>query len=252
MVSSGKVKDAIIMAAGRGNRLLPLTLDCPKCLLEVGGAPILIHQLRCCEICGVERVQIITGHGQAAVHEVCEQSFSGKLEFRHNADFDTTNSLYSLGCAELEPHGEGVMLMNSDVLFHPDLMRNLLDDSRPNVLLADFCDDMGEEEMKICTGKDGKIEAISKAIAPSEGQAENLGVLKVSNEVLAAMFELARPPKPAEGLCWVPDAIHHLRLRFDFYALGIGELPWIEIDYRHDLDRACSEIWPLISGALKH
>lgn len=242
------------MAAGRGNRLLPLTKELPKCLLEVSGTPILVHQIQTLAQAGVRRIQIVTGHGDPLVREACGQLDCAELSFAVNVDFDTTNSLFSLGCSTLEPGEAGLLLLNSDVIFHPELIRRLLGDPRDQVLLSDFSADLGEEEMKICIDADYRVTAISKTIDPMEAQAENLGVLKVGCEAAQVMLRLAREPefacqilKDGQQLRWVPDSIHALRNEFDFHALPTGELPWIEIDFQHDLKRARDVIWPLIA-----
>lgn len=242
------------MAAGRGNRLLPLTKDCPKCLLEVGEAPIIVHQIKALAQAGVRRIQIVTGHGDPLVRDICGRLDCAEISFATNELFDTTNSLFSLGCGTLEPGPAGLLLLNSDVIFHPDLISRLLDDPRPQVLLADFTGVLGEEEMKIRIDADHRITAISKTIDPMTAQAENLGVLKVGPEAARMMQRLAREPELVHqvtqdgmDLRWVPDAIHALRNEFDFYALPTGELPWIEIDFIHDLERARKVIWPRIA-----
>lgn len=240
---------ALILAAGRGNRLLPLTKDRPKCLLEVGGEPVLIHQLRALRLAGVRRFEIVTGHGEAIVRSLCETLAGDGLTFSHNAHYATTSSLFSLGCARTEPGPEGVLILNSDVLFHPALARRLLEDRRPQVLLADTASHLGEEEMKIQMDADCLITAISKSIDPTTAQAENLGVLKVGPEAARAMLALARDPEASADMAWVPDCIHALRHDFQWHALPTAGLPWIEIDYQHDLRRARAEVWPKIATA---
>ena len=210
---------ALIMAAGRGNRLLPLTHDRPKCLVQIAEETMIELQLRALRAAGVERIEIVTGHGDALVRQACAAFAGDGVTFSLNEYFDTTSSLFSLGCVRTEPGEEGVLILNSDVLFHPDLLRRLIDDPRPQVLLADFTGSMGEEEMKICVDPDTRITAISKALDPTLAQAENLGVLKVGREAARRMLELARAPGGGEGLCWIPDAIHALREEFDFHTL---------------------------------
>jgi 5-formyltetrahydrofolate cyclo-ligase len=224
----------VILAAGRGNRLLPLTADRPKCMLKVGDRPILLHQIATLEAVGVRRIEVVIGHGAALVEAACRTLDGERLRFARNEHFDTTTSLWSLGCTTLEPGPEGLMILNSDVLLAPALAARLLADRREQVLLADFGGLLGEEEMKIRADADGRIRAISKALDPATAQAENLGVLKVGREAAVRMLALARDPdSDRRGLCWVPDAIQQLLGEIPFYALSTGGLPWIEIDYAH-------------------
>lgn len=237
---------AVILAAGRGNRLLPLTADRPKCLMTVGERTLLDCQTRALRMAGIEAIQVVTGHGADRVREAC----NGDVTYAHNADFDRTNSIDSLGCIELEIGPAGLMILNSDVLFHPDAVALLLGDARENVLLADFRPGLGEEEMKIVADGDGRLTHISKTIDPHLAHAENLGVLRLGQGAARAMVELARRRDRKPGISWVPDGIHHLRNEFAFHALAIGALPWTEIDYPHDLAAAQEIVYPKIKGAL--
>jgi choline kinase len=237
---------ALIMAAGRGNRLLPLTHDRPKCLLEVGPATILDYQLQALRAAGVERIEIVVGHGEGLVRQTCAGLAGDGVTFSLNEYYATTSSLYSFGCVRTVPDERGFLILNSDVLFHPTLLRRLIDDPREQVLLADFTGSLGEEEMKIIVDNDYRITAISKALDPPAAQAENVGVLKVGQAAAGRMLELARRPGQVEGLCWIPDAIQALVEEFDFFALPTAGLPWIEIDYAHDLKRAREKVWPLL------
>lgn len=237
---------AVILAAGRGNRLLPWTADRPKCLLPVGRRAILEHQIRALRLAGVESIQVITGHGAERVRELID----GTASYAHNADYDRTNSLDTLGFASVPISEAGLLVLNSDVLFHPALLARLLADPRPNVLLADFRAGLGEEEMKIVADESGRILEISKTMDPRLAQAENLGVLRLSREAAARMIELARDKSRDKAIQWAPDGIQSLRGEFDFFALATGGLPWIEIDYPHDLSAANEAIYPQLREAL--
>lgn len=238
---------AIILAAGRGSRLKEYTRDRPKCLLEVGERSIIEHQIQALRLSGVTKIQVVTGYEAGLVHEVCGE----EVIYAHNEHFDTTNSFDSLGCATLEPGPEGLLVLNSDVLFHPALVARLLDDARDNVLLADFNSRLAQEEMKIAVDETGRIRAISKALDPAEAQAENLGVLRLGAAVAHRMLELSRGRERAAGrISWVPDGIHYLRADFAFYAVSAEGLPWTEIDFAEDLMRARNDVYPLLHEAL--
>ena len=238
---------AVILAAGRGNRLLPLTRDRPKCLLEVGPCTILEHQLRALGALGVASIQIVTGHCEQKVRAVCD----GLATYAHNIDHATTNSLDSLGCTTVDVGPGGLVIMNSDVLFHPDLMGRLLADERENVLLADFDSELGEEEMKINVDDRNRIVEISKNLDPRAAHAENLGIVRLGPDAAGRFLQLARTRGATPNILWVPDAIHHLRNEIEFYALATDKLPWIEIDYPHDLERARQSVYPLMHEALR-
>lgn len=247
MTSPKPIPPAVILAAGRGNRLLPLTERIPKCLLEVGGRTILEHQVAALGRAGVTRIQVVTGHGAEHVRATCDRA----VDYAHNAQFDRTTSFDSFACASVEIGAAGLLVLNSDVLFHPDLLDRLIADERENVLLADFDVELGEEEMKIVVDERRRIAHISKTIEPRQAHAENLGVLKLGPDAAHRMTELGGATEEGPKILWVPDAIHHLRDEFDFFALPTDGAPWIEIDYPHDLERARTVVHPRIQGALE-
>jgi choline kinase len=245
MMRAPHVPPVVILAAGRGNRLLPMTKDKPKCLLEVGGRTLLEHQVRALELGGANKIEIITGHGADLVHMIC----NGAATYAHNADFDKTNSFDSLGYTTHDP-SRGLLVMNSDVLFHPELLRRLIFDPRENVLLADFREGLGDEEMKIVVDENQRIQQISKKMNAAEAHAENLGVLKLGGAAATALLELSRCRTRDTRVSWVPDGINALCDRFEFHALAAGDLPWTEIDFFEDLERAEAVVFPKIREAL--
>ena len=163
---------ALILAAGQGRRLLPLTEDRPKCLLALGERNFIEFQIDALRRAGVSDIGIVTGFYSEDVRKAC----GPERRYFHNADFETTNSLYSFMQAG-DYVNQGCLLFNSDVVFHPALLDLLLNDPLPNVLLADFDAKLGEEEMKIVCDEKRRVIEISKDIAPWEAQAENLGLL---------------------------------------------------------------------------
>lgn len=238
---------ALILAAGRGSRLKDFTRDRPKCLLEIGNRTIIEHQIRALNLSGVSQIQVITGYRDDLVVEIC----ADRVTYAHNADYDTTNSFDSFGRATITPPPGGLLVLNSDVIFHPGLIRRLIGDPGENVLLADFRSSLADEEMKIAVDADNRILAISKSMDPAQAQAENLGVLRLGPEAANRMLELSRRDgRPGANIAWVPDGIHYLRHEFVFRALSVTGLPWTEIDFPEDLMRARNEIYPLIRQAL--
>ena len=116
--------------------------------------------------------------------------------------------------------------------------------------MTDFRSDMGEEEMKVVTSN-GVIKEISKNIPPSAADGENVGMIKLGAEGARLVFDVAEGfAKQGEWNFWVPFAIQNLIDRHTFYAISTDSLPWIEIDYQHDLERARDEILPAIRRLL--
>lgn len=239
------ITQAIILAAGRSRRLGRLTERMPKCLLSLDGATIIDHQIATLRACGITRISIVTGFCDAMVRSHCGAGFDYIL----NADFDTTNSIYSLWLALRQVAGPFVVL-NSDVVFHPGILTALLASERPDALTVSLQNGMGEEEMKVKLEGD-RIVDIRKDMDPAGADGENVGVLKFSADggrlLLDKTGELV-----ARGVvnAWAPRAFQELCARHPLYAVSTQELPWIEIDFPEDLEKARADIYPRIISAL--
>jgi choline kinase len=240
------IRKAILLAAGRGGRLHPLTKDRPKALLRVGDRTIIEHQIASLRSAGIEEITIVTGHGETIVKRTCGDG----VRYIHNSLYDRTNSLYSLWLAR-EFGRDGCLVLNCDVLFHPRILRALLDSPHADCLLVDFRSELGEEEMKVVT-RNGKITQISKNIPPTDADGENVGVIKLGAVGARLVFDVAEEcAKQGQWSFWVPFAVQSLLERHSFYAVPTNRLPWIEIDYVHDLERARKEVLPAIVKSLE-
>jgi choline kinase len=232
---------AIILAAGESRRLGDLTRDIPKCCLEVGERSLLEHQVAALRAAGVVDVTVVSGHAE----DVLRRVGGPDLDYLRNDVYRTTNSIYSLWLARDLAVG-GFVLMNGDVLFDPRLLRRLLDDPREDVLTYDPTSVLEEEEMKIRLDGD-RVAAMSKELSTAESHGENVGLLKFGKDGSAALFaELETIIGEGTVGTWAPFAFDRLSRTRPLYALPTDGLPWIEIDFPEDLDRARREIWPAI------
>ena len=128
---------AVILAAGQGTRLRPLTDHRPKCLVEVEGQPILRYQLEAlCDV-GVRECVIVVGHRAAQVRRAFGSRFRGlSITYVENPVFETTNNIYSLWLVRRQIAGE-MLLLEGDLLFDPALLRAVLDTPHENVAVVD-------------------------------------------------------------------------------------------------------------------
>lgn len=232
--------NVIILAAGQGRRLSPHTDNRPKCLLPLGDSTFLQFQIDLLRHAGIESIAVVTGFCAEQVRETCRDS----VVYYHNAEFNSTNSLYSLMQAE-EFAQDGCLVMNSDVVFHPDLLTSLLTSPRPNALLADFDSVLGEEEMKVVCDEEKRVLGISKDIAPWKANGENLGLIRMGAEAARAVLSESRiAASTGQRNLWVPQGVARVLDRIPFHAIPIDGRPWIEVDYLHDLERASREVYP--------
>lgn len=236
------INKAIILSAGKGGRLHPLTTDRPKGLIKLNDKTIIEYQLEFLHAAGIKNIAIVLGHCAEFVKQILGSSYT----YFYNEKYKHTNSLYSFWVARDFLANDGTLVLNSDVVFHPQLLSNLLNAKAENALLIDFSSHLGEEEMKVMT-ENGIIKRISKNIAPEEAEGENVGIVKLSPEGARALVSVAEHCiKHEDWNLWVPDGIDLILEQITFYAVPTNNLPWIEIDYFHDLVRAFQKILPLI------
>lgn len=126
MIVSPSPKSAVILAAGFGSRLRPLTDLRPKPLVAVGGTPILFNALRHLEAVGVEDVTIVVGYRKDAIQYACGRRF-GKLDINYveSSVYDATGNAYSLWLARHTLLKGDTYLLEGDVFFELDALRNL-------------------------------------------------------------------------------------------------------------------------------
>ena len=247
----------VILAAGRGRRLMPLTQQLPKCLIEIGGEPLLMHLLRALKKAGVRRVEIIIGFGAEQVVAMYERvplfAEGGEILFTHHPEWRTGDELAGLGLSSIaDGDAAGMLVCQADVLLAPELLPRLLMASKGNTLLAELEGVLGEEEAKLQLDGEGRIVAAGAALDPSLSQAAFAGMAKFGAIATEHLLIAARNAELREllGLRTLCDAVHQLRAELDFYVAAVAGEPWIEIDYHHDLARARHKVWPAIMSKL--
>jgi choline kinase len=128
---------AIILAAGQGTRLRPLTDSCPKCLVEVRGKPILQYQLESLSEAGVRECIIVVGHRATQVRNAFGTRFRDlSIKYVENRIFDRTNNIYSLWLARRQIT-EDTMLLEGDLVFESGLLTDLRKNPWENVAVVD-------------------------------------------------------------------------------------------------------------------
>ena len=238
---------AIILAAGRGLRLNAACGDIPKCLLRVGGKTLIERQLTSIRRLRIQDVVVVVGFKSVQVRAACPEG----IRFIENPIFDRTNSLYSLWLARNELH-DGFLVLNSDVLFHPALLRRLLESEYEDALLVSLREGnvplLGEEEMKVRVDG-GLLLDISKSMPPVEAHGENVGIARFGTAGARLFIELMNS-EIARGAHreWVPRVFQRFVGQRNFHVVDTAPYPWIEIDFPEDYHQAVAEVLPMLDG----
>ena len=237
---------AIILAAGKGARLNGVDLK-PKCLFEVGGRTLLDRQLSALGEAQMDEIILVLGFEAERIRRCCPSPTSFVL----NSRFEETSSLYSLWLAR-EHLTDGFIVLNCDVLFHPQLLTKLLSAPVEDALLVDYVDKqhnhLGEEEMKVKV-TDGLVVDIRKDMAPADADGENVGMVKFSRQGARRLIEDMDSLISRGGeRDWAPRAFREFAARYPLHAISTDDYPWIEIDFPEDYRRAQAEIFPRIDA----
>jgi choline kinase len=185
---------AILLAAGEGKRLRPLTDNCPKCLVKLRGKPLLEYQLATFQRCGVTDIVIVTGYKQEALQPYQLRSY-------HNDQYSTTNMVHSLFCAEAE-FNEDVIISYTDILFEPRVLQALLnaeadfavtiDKGWQNLWQFRMDDPLTDAETLKVDDADFITEIGKKASSYREIQGQYIGLFKISRRVLGQVSQFYR------------------------------------------------------------
>ena len=234
---------ALILAAGRGLRLDNIAGNIPKCLLKVGTVSLIERQILSLRDANVDRIAVVVGYKSDVVRQACGSG----VEFVENEYYDRTNSLYSLWLARELLLG-GCVIMNSDVLFHPQLLKDLITAQCEDALLVSYCNEaeaqLGEEEMKVKVSS-GRVVDIAKDIDPREADGENVGIAKFGSEGAKLLVDQMNAIISAgETHHWAPRAFQEFAIRRPLHAIGTRGYPWTEIDFPEDYRRATEQILP--------
>lgn len=231
---------AVILAAGCGTRLGSAAGGLPKCLVPVGGRPILHHQLEALARAGVGKVLVVTGYQAEAVRG----SGGSRAEYLLNPQYASTNSIYSFFLAR-ERVRPPFVLLHGDTVFDPAILEALLK-AGPDALAYDSSSGQDPEHMKVDV-RDGRIVDISKEVARERTSGESVGMLYLGEEGAREAFGKAEAliAAGAAGSYWAA-AVRECGVQ----AVDVAGLTWTEIDTPQDLERARSEHWPRIAQKL--
>ncbi len=232
---------AIILSAGRGSRLLPLTQDRPKCLLPLDSATLVEWQVRQLACCGVDEIVVVVGFGAADVAAVLGRLQHPGLAIRtlYNPFFDVADNLGSCWLARAEMDRDFIIL-NGDTLFETEILRRLLASPRaPITVTIDHKANYDADDMKVQL--DGtRLVQIGKTLALDDVDGESIGML-LFRDAGPRLFSVAvdRAMHSAEGVRWFYlQVIDTLASTGCVQTLSIEGLEWGEVDYAPDLARA--------------
>jgi len=234
---SGAIK-AIILAAGQGRRLLPLTADRPKCLIDLSGRSLLLWQLEALSLAGVTEALIVTGFGADKVEAAIAEGAPAGMRVRSffNPFYAQADNLATCWMVRQEFAG-GCLILNGDTLIEPEIARRLLAaPAAPITVTVDRKDAYDADDMKV-SARGSQLQAIGKTLTAAETNAESIGFLRFEAEG-AALFtaEIEQTMRSPDGLGkWYLSAIHRIAQGSpSVHITSIEGLEWGEMDFPAD------------------
>ncbi len=243
---------AIILAAGVGRRL-GREGHPPKVLLEFGGRTLLARHLNALDAAGISEVSITVGYQHDMIEaEVGRHGYRGRVSFVHNPRY-REGSLVSLQAQSVRLRaGHPLLLLDGDVLYDPRMIERLVQAPGENLLLLDRDIEPGDEPVKICL-QDGRIVDFRKRPTRAhDWYGESVGFFRFSAGMAAALADrcdeyLARGETEVEYEEAIRDLILAQADRFE--VQDISDLPWIEVDFAADVQRAREHVLPELQKA---
>lgn len=230
---------AIVLAAGRGSRLAPMTNDKPKCLVTINGKTLLERCITSLRQGGALRIGIVGGYRAECVEPYAEQFF-------FNPSWNHTGIFESLRCAHEWLSSETCLVAYSDIFFGPKTV-SAVGSSKPPIVIAydpnaaalwrlRSSDPLSDFE-RFKMSRTGFVTEIGgRAQSMDEVAGQYMGLLKIAPEGWRSLQEAQR--KLPEKVQSAADMTSLISIAIGngtpVYAVATNE-PWGEVDTVHDL-----------------
>ncbi len=235
---------AIILSAGQGRRLLPLTADKPKSALPVCGRSLLEWQLHEMAQCAIDEVVVVTGFAADVIDDIVARQADVPTRTLYNPFFAQCDNLGTCWVARGEMQRD-FLIVNGDTLFEAAILRRLLDtDSGAAVtLVTDSKPSYDDDDMKVIVA-DGRLQRVGKQLDRHIVNGESIGMMAFRGEGPAQFaLQLDYMMRHGTGLKqWYLAAVDQLADRGFVATCPIDGLSWCEVDDSADLERAAQVI----------
>lgn len=236
---------AIILSAGQGKRLLPLTKTMPKSLLELDhGQTILGWQLDQLASAGFEEAIVVSGFQAPQIRKEI-QKYQSLLKVREvfNPFHKLADNLGSVWTAHHFMTDDFVIL-NGDTLFSKEVAVQLKDSKGWDVTLTiSRKDQYDDDDMKVCVDA-GRLKAVGKTLDRSIVNGESIGMMKFSGRgVHDFVHHVARAMETEDGLkMWYLAVLDQMARSGDVGTIEVASDAWCEVDFPVDYKKACEKV----------
>ena len=236
------VKQAVILAAGIGSRLFPLTADRPKAMVDMLEGPALHRTLRQLRRAGLERVVVVVGYEADYVVRETGHIFEGlSIEYVRNELFRETGTAASL-LATAHALGEPSLVIEGDVLFEQKLLERLLS-NLPGEEVAAISPFVPPLSGTAVTLEGNKISSFTRGVPQGQrpGLFKTVNLFRFSADTLRQVLTPALSRRvDSDPKAYLEDVLGDLVAtgRLALVALHCGDMKWFEVDDEPDLVHA--------------
>jgi len=231
---------AIILSAGQGKRLLPLTQSLPKCLVEIGGRAILEWQLEVLCCCGVNDIVVVTGFQHEKVADLVNKKYAAAgVRTLLNRDYQKYDNLFSCWKASGEMEGDFILL-NGDTLFEPKVLKRLLSNAGDRITLTVSTKKRYDSDDMKVQFHGTRLKRVGKDLPLDSVNGESIGLSLFRGEGPSLFTNALRQAveRPGAERRWYLSVIDELAQKGFVSVVDITGLAWCEIDFPRDLKSA--------------
>lgn len=234
------IRTAVLLVAGTGSRLKPLTNHVHKSLMSLGSESILHRMIRQLRACGIVRCILVTGYCEDAV-KAAVASFDMPIQCVRNSDFANTQNSISLACCAELVSNEAIVKLDGDLVLDTEIIRRILKCDSPMVVGVDRSRRLDQEAMKAEIDERGRVINLGKSISIAKSQAESIGIEKLdANSTRLVMSKIEELRESGVIDRYYEDVYAELIRESGLVAKGldIAGLRWTEVDTLEDLELA--------------
>lgn len=248
----------VYLAAGVSERLRPLTYTKPKALIEFGGLTITEMCLQAFSELDVTDAAIVIGHFGDMIKKRIGNNYAGiNIRYIYNPFYSVTGGAHSLWLARQFFEGKPCIIMDGDHLIDNQLLYKLVKSPYENCMLVDDRQTIEElSEETVIVGRDGIIKYLAwspigelfRMVEPRDVIGEAVVIIKLGADASTSLsYEVNRHLLEGRGgKLEIIEPLNHTFGRHDTWYISTEGLPWIEIDFEKDLEKARKEIFPAI------
>lgn len=223
----------IILAAGKGTRLEPLTLEKPKGLLQIGNETILDRLVSQFQECGIKDILIVVGHQK----EIIKQHFGDSVRYSNYTGFENTNNLHTLWSIK-EELNDDVLITFADLILHKMIIKNLIKLNN-DITMAIDTSQVLDSTMRVSINSDRIKNITTTSVVEADGNFIGIAKInkngcKILKEEMASLINSHFQDYYTIAI----DKIARKGIRVNYF--DTKDLLWREVDTKTEYDEVIS------------